>query len=106
VATGQKDRTVEKLLGLEVTKRREELDLTQEELAFRAGLSTSTIQKYEAGEREPRAKALLHLARGLETTTEALLSRSNWVPPEPGREGYMQHRVEALDDGIDVSEVA
>jgi transcriptional regulator with XRE-family HTH domain len=102
VAKEGKDRTLEELFGQEVTRRREKLGLTQEELAFRAGLGTNTIQKYEAGEREPRAKALVKLASALETSPTELLSHSSWVQPAIGRTGYLEHRTgeTETDEGI------
>lgn len=101
MAAEEKDRSVEELFGQVVTRLRDELGLTQEELAFRAGLGTNTIQKYEAGEREPRAKALLQLAGALKTTTDELLKHSAWVPREPGQGGYMRHRAETDADAPD-----
>ena len=87
------DWTLEKLFGEVDTRQRKKLGLSQEDLAHRAGLSTSTIQKYEAGEREPRARALLQLADALDVTTDVLLENSHWVRPKVGAKGYIQHRV-------------
>jgi transcriptional regulator with XRE-family HTH domain len=96
VAAKKTDWTLEKRLGEVVTREREALDLSQEELAHRAGLSTSTIQKYEAGEREPRARALLQLASALEVSSDVLLEHSHWVQPKIGAKGYIHSRVRPI----------
>ena len=92
MAKKKTDWTLERLFGEVVATRREELDLNQEELAFRAGLSTSTIQKYEAGQREPRARAIIQLADALEVDSDFLFQNSRWVRPQIGEKGHFEHR--------------
>jgi transcriptional regulator with XRE-family HTH domain len=96
VATKKTDWTLEKRFGEVVTREREALGLSQEDLADRSGLSTTTIQKYEAGEREPRARALIQLASALEVTPDVLLEHSHWVQPKIGSKGYIHSRVRPI----------
>ena len=53
-------------LGARVRTLREERDLTQEELAARAGLSANYVGEIEGGKRNPSALVLFALARGLD----------------------------------------
>jgi transcriptional regulator with XRE-family HTH domain len=52
-------------LGLEARRLREARDLTQEELADRAGLHPNYIGRIERGESNVGVKTLFKLARGL-----------------------------------------
>lgn len=92
MATKKSDWTLEELFGEVVAKRRKELGIDQEELAHRAGLSTSAIQKYEAGEREPRARAIIQLAEALEMSADGLFRHSRWIRPTIGEKGRFEHR--------------
>lgn len=47
---------------------REERDLTQEELAFHAGIKQTAVSRYETGRAHPDLKTLLKLATGLMAT--------------------------------------
>lgn len=96
MAKKKTDWTLEKRFGERITGCRKKLGLTQEQLAHDSGLSPSTIQKYEAGEREPRARALLQLAEALKTDASTLLKDSQWVPPKVGRTGYIKSRLRPL----------
>ena len=49
----------------ELIAARKALDLTQAELAKRAGLSRMTVQRTEAGDIDPRLSTLLEMARVL-----------------------------------------
>jgi DNA-binding XRE family transcriptional regulator len=51
-------------------RRREELDLTQVQLAKRAGCSVFAIRKIEAGERRPSRQLAELLAKSLEIPSE------------------------------------
>ena len=53
-------------------KRRQELKLTQKQVAERANLAESAYQRYERGEIVPLAFTAIHLAKALETTVEEL----------------------------------
>jgi transcriptional regulator with XRE-family HTH domain len=54
--------------------RRSHLQLSQEALAHKAGLSVSYISMLERGQRTPPLDTLEELARALKTTPVALLS--------------------------------
>lgn len=62
-------------LGREARCLREALDLTQEELADRAGLHPNSIGRIERGESNVGVKALFKLARGLGVSPAALFDR-------------------------------
>ena len=51
-------------------RRRQELDLTQEQLAQRASCSVFAIRKMESGERQPSRQLAGLLAKALEISTE------------------------------------
>lgn len=85
-------------IGIKVINRRQELNITQEELADACGVSQSTIFKLESGKiQEPRFIAKLAVA--LDVTVEDLLEDSN---------NNLGHRVkvERLKLGFNQSELA
>jgi transcriptional regulator with XRE-family HTH domain len=53
-------------LGREIRRHRKAADLSQEELAERAGLHRNYIGYLERGERNPRVKTLFNVARALD----------------------------------------
>ena len=59
-------------LGLNVRKRREARELTQENLAERAGLDATYISGIERGLRNPGVKNVAKLAKALGLTTAEL----------------------------------
>lgn len=61
------------LLGQNVRKFRTEQGLSQEELAFRAGMKRSYLSDLERGTRNPTVRALGRLAEALQTNPELLL---------------------------------
>jgi transcriptional regulator with XRE-family HTH domain len=65
-----------------LTLRRKELGLEQSELAEATGLSTNTISNYETGNREPKLKTLVVLAKKLKCSTDWLLGAGK-KPLEP-----------------------
>lgn len=58
-----------------IKERREELKLTQKQVAERVGLREAQFQKYEYGETLPTVLTALRLARALNTTVESLYER-------------------------------
>ncbi|MFD0074237.1 helix-turn-helix domain-containing protein [Streptomyces sp. NPDC127166] len=60
-------------LGLRVRDARLYADLTQEELAERAGIDRSTLQRIERGQNDAKFSHLLRVARALNLPTRDLL---------------------------------
>jgi transcriptional regulator with XRE-family HTH domain len=58
----------------QILKRREQLGLSQTELAKRAGLQPPAISQYESGLRSPSYEALIKLSSALNVTTDYLIS--------------------------------
>lgn len=73
-----------KLLREFVTRRRNELHLSQQDLARTSGVPAGTIASIEAGRvtRSPRPDTLRRLANGLEVPPEALLQLSGYLTDE------------------------
>ncbi len=76
----------EKVLGREVSRRRKQLNLTQEMLADRAGISRNYVSLIERGEvGNISIKVLNELANALDTTPAELGGPKGWgetlVPP-------------------------
>lgn len=61
---------------------RDQADLSQEELAFRAAIHRTQVSLLEGGDRMPRVEALVKLAGGLGTNTNDLLGGIAWEPIE------------------------
>jgi transcriptional regulator with XRE-family HTH domain len=66
-------------LGLAVKARREELDLTQEQLANDTDLHQRWISNVETGKRNPSYGSLRRLAAGLELSASELLARAERI---------------------------
>jgi transcriptional regulator with XRE-family HTH domain len=64
---------VVQLLGRNVRERRTKLGLSQEEVAFRAGMKRSYLSDLERGVRNPTVRALGRLAVALELDASELL---------------------------------
>ncbi len=65
--------TPEELLGMCIRQRRNELGISQEELAHRAGLHRTYIGDIERGNRNVSLRNLIKLAKALDTTVTSLL---------------------------------
>ncbi|QCS48282.1 helix-turn-helix transcriptional regulator [Picosynechococcus sp. PCC 11901] len=63
-----------KQFGYVVKKRRIELSLSQEELAFRANLHRTYISDIERGSRNPSLKNIFRIAQALEISVSQLFS--------------------------------
>jgi transcriptional regulator with XRE-family HTH domain len=66
-------------LGLAVKDRREELRLTQEQLANDTDLHQRWISNVETGKRNPSYGSLRRLAAGLNLTASELLARAEQI---------------------------
>ena len=61
------------VFGRVVRRRREKLGLSQEELGYKAGLHRTYVSLLERGRRNPSLNVVAALARGLGTSTVALM---------------------------------
>jgi transcriptional regulator with XRE-family HTH domain len=59
--------------AVNLRRRREAAELSQEALSERTGLHATEISRLERGVREPRLGTIVRLAEGLETTASDLL---------------------------------
>ena len=76
-------------VGSNIKKRRYELRMSQQELAFKMGYKTrSTIAKIESGENDVSQKKLHKFAEVLDTTVETLLTGYATVP-----QGTVHHKI-------------
>lgn len=66
-------------LGLAVKARRQELDLTQEQLANDTDLHQRWISNVETGKRNPSYASLRRLAAGLDLSTSELIARAEQI---------------------------
>lgn len=55
-----------RLVGLQIRNFREAKNISQEQLAYKAGLSTGTIGKIERGINNPKTETLLRIAQELD----------------------------------------
>jgi transcriptional regulator with XRE-family HTH domain len=65
-------------LGEYLRSRREELGLTQEQLASKIGVSQATVSQYEKGSITPRPRNLYSLAVALELSPDEVLAASGF----------------------------
>jgi transcriptional regulator with XRE-family HTH domain len=70
------DPDAQRALGLAAKARREELDLTQEQLSLRSDLHQRWISNIETGKRNPSYASLRRLAAGLGLSTSELVARA------------------------------
>ncbi|MCX5338764.1 helix-turn-helix domain-containing protein [Streptomyces atratus] len=82
------DRTPPGDLGRQVMMRREQLGLSREQVAERAGSALGYIQYVEERQATPGIGFLLRLAQALETTVAELTGSTTELPPGIGRAGY------------------
>jgi transcriptional regulator with XRE-family HTH domain len=74
VASRDEWRSLCKAFGAAVRARREELELSQEELGFRSGLDRTYVSGIERGVRNPTLKSVGRLAKALSTRPSRLLA--------------------------------
>ena len=63
---------IDKRIGKRIKERREQLGLTQEQLAEKLGLATNYISTLERGASFPGCEKLILLLNGLETSADAI----------------------------------
>jgi len=73
--------------------------LSQKELAIRAGVTESAMSYYVKGERTPRGEVLSRIAKALDSTTDYLLGNTLEVSTENDSEQlqYLQRNLGKLD---------
>lgn len=82
--TGKGATARQRLFGRRVRARREELGLTQEELAHRASINRTYIGSLETGQRNPSLDTIARLAAALDTDAAELVKGAQ---AESGRGG-------------------
>lgn len=60
-------------IGKRIKALREDMDLSQKELASKVNITEATLSRYENDLREPKVSAITRLAKELNTTTDFLL---------------------------------
>ena len=65
------------LLGMAIKTRRASLGISQEELAYRAGLHRTYISDLERGARNPSIDSIEKVARALELSVSKLFERAS-----------------------------
>jgi transcriptional regulator with XRE-family HTH domain len=70
----QENQEIEYRFGKAIRRRRRELDLSQEELAERAGLHRNYVSGIETGTRNPSLKNIEKLAKALEISIARLFT--------------------------------
>ncbi|MBE3586531.1 MAG: helix-turn-helix transcriptional regulator [Thermoanaerobacter sp.] len=79
------------IIGKRIKELREQLGLTQEELAEKVGISRSALANYESGLREPKGDILVRFANALNTTTDYLLGKTSRTDkPDPERKNTIE----------------
>jgi transcriptional regulator with XRE-family HTH domain len=73
-----------------VTALREERGMSVEELASRSGVPPAELQRIEGGEFAERWGDLGRIAKALETTLPALISKAEELAPGPGGEAWRE----------------
>jgi transcriptional regulator with XRE-family HTH domain len=79
---------VGRLVGRNIRHHRKLADLSQEELAFRAGIHRTAVGQLERGERVPRVDTVIRLAGCLELSPGDLLAGVVWEPIAYTAGGY------------------
>lgn len=60
------------VLDTALKRQRLSKGITQVEIAQKCSITESSYQRYESGQREPRARTAIRIARALNTTVEKL----------------------------------
>jgi transcriptional regulator with XRE-family HTH domain len=64
---------IARTFGAQLRRRRDELGLTQEELAHRAGIDVSFLSRCERGLSQPSIGLLIQIGRALQTRSPVLM---------------------------------
>lgn len=78
---------VARRFGSNLRQRRKQAELSQEGLAFRAGLHRTAIGLLEKGARMPRIDTLVKLAVALDCDPADLIAGIEWRPAQVGDPG-------------------
>lgn len=71
-------KTAEQLLGDVIRSRREELSLSQEDLALECGLHRTYISQLERGQKSPTLRALIMIAKALKIEPAELVRQATF----------------------------
>lgn len=82
--------SVEARFAANLRRERMAAALSQEELALRADLHRTEVDRLEQGLRQPTMGAILRLAGALEISPDALLDGISWHAAEDGRRGRFE----------------
>jgi len=85
--TGPKprDASFAEVFGRNITRHREALGISQEDLGFLADLHRTAVGQLERGERTARADTVLKLCGSLGIEPSALFEGLSWTPAEYSR---------------------
>ena len=81
---------LQKLLGHNLARRRLELGMSQERVAYLANLHRSEVSLVERGKRMPRGDTLFHLMGALELDLSQAFEGGTWAPFEGKPGGYLK----------------
>jgi transcriptional regulator with XRE-family HTH domain len=66
--------TIARRFGANVKRIRKSREMTQEQLGLTAGLDAAVVSRIEAGQREPRVKNIVRIAKALDAEPGDLFS--------------------------------
>lgn len=75
--TEAKNKAAREALGAVIAERRQAMDLSQEELAFRAEMHRSYLGDVECGKRNLSLKNILKICRALKISAATLFKQAN-----------------------------
>lgn len=89
-------------VGLQIRKIREGLNISQEELADKTGLSTGTIGKIERGENNPKIGTLIKIANELDIPCKEFfeIAESDWQHYSPQLQRLVQYAKKLNDEQV------
>lgn len=74
-------------IGERIVFLREELDMSQKELAYTIGIAPTSLSRYENNLYEPKAEILLRLSTALHTTSDFLLGLTDFYQKNTADKG-------------------